>query len=251
MGLQVGERVHKVLARAGWGSRREIERWVNAGRIRINGNIAHLGARVEPGDRVQCDDGRAMRVALSTQEIRVLALNKATGTVCTRRDPEERPTVFQRLPTLREGRWIIVGRLDFNTSGLLLFTNHGELAYRLMHPSYRVDREYAARIFGAVDHSMLVRLRKGINIDGRDHRFDDIVGGKGMGANRWFYCVLQSGRQQEVRRLWESQGVKVGRLNRVRFGNVMLPTDLRSGRYVELGGALLSDLCALVGVPRV
>lgn len=248
MNSQVGERVHKVLAREGWGSRREIERWVSAGRIRVNGEVAQVGARVKVGDQVHCDDGRAMCVGAPTQGIKVLAFNKPSGTVCARRDPEGRVTVFECLPPLYEGRWIIVGRLDINTSGLLLFTNHGELAHRLMHPSYRIDREYAARIFGAVDKNMLLRLQKGVNIVGQDHRFDDIVGGEGTGANRWFYCVLQSGRQREVRRLWESQGVRVSRLNRVRFGNVMLPTDLRVGCSVELGGAILTDLCDLVGV---
>lgn len=243
-----GERVHKVLAQAGWGSRREIERWILAGRVRINGKCAIAGARVEPGDRVQLDDGRALRVKAQTQKIQVLAYNKPAGVVCTRRDPEKRPTVFEHLPRIKSGRWINIGRLDINTSGLLLFTNHGELAHRLMHPSSRIDREYTARIFGHVSKDMLARLRAGIDIDGERFHFDDIVSGEGSGANRWYYCVVQSGRQREVRRLWESQGVKVSRLARVRFGNVMLPTDLRAGRHVELGGALLDELCALVGV---
>jgi 23S rRNA pseudouridine2605 synthase len=243
-----GERVHKVLARAGWGSRREIERWVDAGRIRINGKCATTGARVAPGDRVQLDDGRALRVQADAQSIRVLAYSKAAGVVCTRRDPEKRPTVFEHLPRIAGGRWINVGRLDINTSGLLLFTNHGELAHRLMHPRYNIDREYAARIYGHVDKPMLDRLRTGVEIDGERFHFDDIVLGEGSGANRWYYCVVQSGRQREVRRLWESQGVKVSRLIRVRFGNVMLPTDLRPGKHVQLGGALLDELCALVGV---
>ena len=241
-----GERVHKVLAQAGWGSRREIERWIEAGRIRVNGKQAIIGARVAPGDKVQLDDGRVLRVAPKTEKIRVLAYNKPAGVICTRRDPEKRPTVFDKLPRIAGGRWINVGRLDVNTSGLLLFTNQGELAHRLMHPSYRIDREYNARIFGEVDRAMLGRLRTGVDIDGERFHFDDIVTGEGSGANRWYYCVVQSGRQREVRRLWESQGVKVSRLTRVRFGNVMLPTDLRPKRTVELGGRLLIELCALV-----
>ncbi|MEQ8235021.1 MAG: pseudouridine synthase [Gammaproteobacteria bacterium] len=141
---------------------------------------------------------------------------------------------------------INIGRLDINTSGLLLFTNNGELAHRLMHPRYRIDREYAVRVFGEVDQAMLARLRAGVEIEGEAAHFDDIVVGEGDGANHWYYCVVQRGRHREVRRLWESQGVKVSRLMRVRFANVMLPTDLRAGRSIELGGALLEDLCRLV-----
>lgn len=243
-----GERIHKVLARAGWGSRREIERWVEAGRIRVNGRRAETGARVAPGDRVQLDDGRLLRVSGGSQDLHVLAYNKPAGVVCTRRDEQNRPNIFEDLPRIERGRWINIGRLDINTSGLLLFTNHGELAHRLMHPRHRVDREYAARIFGEVEDEMLQRLRDGVDIDGERFHFDDIVEGEGDGANRWYYCVVQSGRQREVRRLWESQGVKVSRLIRVRFGNVMLPADLRGGQTVELGGTLRDELCALVGL---
>lgn len=243
-----GERLHKVLARAGWGSRREIERWIEAGRVRVNGQRVEIGARVETGDRVQLDDGRVLRVSGGSQALHVLAYNKPAGVVCTRHDEQQRPTIFEDLPRIERGRWINIGRLDINTSGLLLFTNHGELAHRLMHPRYRVDREYAARIFGEVDDEMLQRLRDGVEVEGERFHFDDIVEGEGDGANRWYYCVVQSGRQREVRRLWESQGVKVSRLIRVRFGNVMLPADLRGGQSVELGGALRDALCHLVGL---
>ncbi|MBK6657568.1 MAG: rRNA pseudouridine synthase [Proteobacteria bacterium] len=174
-----GERIHKVLARAGWGSRREIERWIEAGRIRVNGRRAETGARVAPGDRVQLDDGRVLRVSGASQELHVLAYNKPAGVVCTRRDEQNRPNIFEDLPRLERGRWINIGRLDINTSGLLLFTNHGELAHRLMHPRYRVDREYAARIFGEVEDEMLGRLRDGVDIDGERFHFDDIVEGEG------------------------------------------------------------------------
>ena len=245
------ERLHKVLARAGWGSRREIERWIEDGRVRVNGRRAEIGQQVGPGDRVQLDDGRNLRISGGLESLRVLAYNKPAGEVCTRRDEEGRPNIFENLPRIERGRWINIGRLDINTSGLLLFTNHGELAHRLMHPRYRVDREYAARVFGPVDDDMLQRMRDGVDIDGERFHFDDIVEGEGEGANHWYYCVVQSGRQREVRRLWESQGVKVSRLMRVRFGNVMLPTDLRAGHSVELGGILRDELCALVGLdPR-
>ena len=243
-----GERLHKVLARAGWGSRREIERWIEAGRVRVNGRRAATGARVDRGDRVQLDDGRTLRVSGSAQPLRILAYNKPAGVICTRRDEQNRPTIFEDLPRIERGRWLNIGRLDVNTSGLLLLTNRGELAHRLMHPRYRVDREYAARVYGEVDDDMLGRMRDGVDIEGERYHFDDIVIGEGDGANRWYYCVVQSGRQREVRRLWEAQGVRVSRLLRVRFGNVMLPTDLRAGHTVELGGALRDEVCALVGL---
>ncbi len=241
-----GERLHKVLARAGWGSRREIERWIEAGRIRVNGSPVTTGAQVVTGDRVQLDDGRTLHVAPPPSAVRVLLYNKPAGVVCTRHDPDNRPHIFEHLPRLEQGRWINIGRLDINTSGLLLFTSHGELAHRLMHPRYRVDREYAARVYGEIDPGTLSRLRTGVEIDGEEYHFDDIVVGDGEGANHWYYCVVQSGRNREVRRLWESQGVQVSRLIRVRFANIMLPSDLRAGKTVELGGALLTELCRLV-----
>lgn len=243
-----GERLHKVLARAGWGSRREIERWIEAGRIRVNGRAVATGAHVVTGDRVQLDDGRTLHVSPPSPAIRVLLYNKPAGVVCTRHDPEGRPHIFEHLPRLEHGRWVNIGRLDINTSGLLLFTSHGELAHRLMHPRYRIDREYAARVYGEIDNATLARLREGVDIDGEHHRFDDIVVGEGEGANHWYYCVVQSGRNREVRRLWESQGVQVSRLIRVRFANIMLPSDLRAGKTAELGGALLTELCRLVGL---
>ncbi|MGE0483314.1 MAG: pseudouridine synthase [Gammaproteobacteria bacterium] len=243
-----GERIQKVLARAGVGSRREIERLIAAGRVCVNGLPASAGQPVRAGDRVQIDGGATIRIETPVEPLRVIAYNKPAGVVCTRHDPEGRPDVFADLPRMKRGRWINIGRLDINTSGLLLFTNHGELAHRLMHPRYHVDREYAVRIYGEVDRAMLERLRSGVEVEGERSRFDDISVGEGEGANQWYYCVVQRGRHREVRRLWESQGVQVSRLIRVRFGNVMLPTDLRAGRTVELGGMLLADLCALVGV---
>lgn len=250
-----GERLHKALARAGWGSRREIERLIAAGRVRLNGQVAAVGSSVQPGDRVQLDKGRDFRVEPATPSRRVLAYHKPVGEVCSRDDERGRKNVFARLPRLNQGRWINIGRLDINTSGLLLFTDDGELAHRLMHPRNRVDREYAARVFGTVDDDMLTTLRNGVDVDGELLKFDDIEAGKAPrhgdadNANRWFYCVLQSGKNREVRRLWESQGLQVSRLMRVRFGNIMLPLDLRPGRHVEIGGELLSELCRLVGLP--
>ena len=242
------ERLHKVLARLGWGSRRELERLIAERRIRVNGSIAEIGAQVRDGDRVQLDKKRPVRISLAHERPRVLAYHKPVGEVCSRDDPEGRPDVFRKLPPIKGGRWINIGRLDINTSGLLLFTNHGELAHRLMHPRFQIDREYAARIFGEVPPAMLERLRDGVEIEGEIYRFNDIVMRDGEAANRWYYCLVQSGRNREVRKLWESQGVQVNRLMRVRYGNIMLPTDLRPQRQVELGQPLVSELCRLVGL---
>ncbi len=244
------ERIHKALARAGHGSRRALERKIAEGRVRVNGHVAQQGCKVVPGDRIQIDGGRTFQIKPAVSGVRVLAYNKPAGVVCTRKDPEKRPNVFQHLPRLTNGRWINIGRLDINTSGLLLFTTHGELAHRLMHPSYRVDREYAARVYGRVTEDALQRLRDGVTIDGEEHRFDDLVAGRGEGSNQWYYCLLQRGQNREVRRLWEAVGAQVSRLSRVRFANVMLPTDLRAGRFVELGGTLLEELCNLVGLEQ-
>ena len=178
-----------------------------------------------------------------------MAYNKPVGEVVTRSDEKGRNTVFKKLPAIRGGRWLSIGRLDINTSGLLLFTNNGELVNRLTHPRYKIDREYATRVFGKVDKKTLDNLRSGLEIDGNHCSFSDIVEGRGEGTNRWFTCLVQSGRSREVRRLWESQGLKVSRLIRVRFGNVMLPTDLMPGRHVELGGDLLNQLCLLARLP--
>jgi 23S rRNA pseudouridine2605 synthase len=207
-----------------------------------------LGDTLKPGDRVQLDDGRAVKVEEEKSALQVLLYNKPLGTVCTRSDEEGRSTIFDKLPRVRSGRWINVGRLDINTTGLLLLTNNGELVHRLTHPSYTIDREYAVRVYGNVDSTMLKSLRAGVEIDSEILAFNDIVPGEGNGANKWFYCLVQSGRNRAVRRLWESQDVSVSRLMRVRFGNIMLPTDLRVGQHLELGKPLVSELCNLVGL---
>jgi 23S rRNA pseudouridine2605 synthase len=246
LGAPSGERLQKALATAGYGSRRAIERLIKQGKVLVNGKVADVGHHVTAEDWVQLDGARAIRIGSSPAvSTRVLAYNKRVGEVVTRSDEKGRLTVFKKLPVIKGGRWISVGRLDINTSGLLLLTNNGELANRLTHPRYKIDREYAARIFGHIDKEMLKNLRAGVHIDGNRSAFSDIVEGRGEGTNRWYTCLVQSGHNREVRRLWESQGLKVSRLIRVRFGNVMLPTDLGPGRYVELGGDLLDQLCLL------
>lgn len=244
-----GERVQKVLAQMGIGSRREMERAIEQGKISINGEVAKLGDRVVPTDRVELDGRRIMLSKSESKRIRVLLYNKPEGEICTRSDPEGRRTVFENLPKLKGERWIAVGRLDFNTSGLLLFTTDGELANALMHPSSVIDREYLARIQGEVDEDMKKRLIEGVELDDGIAKFTDVVDGEGKGTNRWFYCVVMEGRNREVRRLWESQGVKVNRLKRVRFGNVFIPSHVRVGQWIELNDKEIRELCLTANIP--
>ena len=246
-----GEKLQKVLARIGLGSRREIESWIEAGRISVNGQIASLGARVDSLDQILVD-GRPVKRDIANEEARrVMLYNKPEGEVCTRDDPEGRPTVFDRLPRLKHGRWINIGRLDINTSGLLLFTTDGELANRLMHPSYQMDREYAVRVMGEVDEEMIERLKTGVMLDDGPARFTDIVTSGGEGINRWYHVCLMEGRNREVRRLWESQGVRVNRLKRVRFGPVFLGPELPVGRWREMKQNEIDALSQEVGLTPI
>ncbi len=246
-----GEKLQKVLARMGLASRREVEGWIQAGRITVNGEVANLGCRVDSLDQIMVD-GRPLRRDLTNEVVRrVLIYNKPEGEVCTRDDPEGRPTVFEQLPRLKQGRWINVGRLDINTTGLLLFTTDGELANRLMHPSYQMDREYAVRVMGEVDEEMVERLKTGVMLEDGPARFTDVVSSGGEGINRWFHVCLLEGRNREVRRLWESQGVRVNRLKRVRFGPVFLGAELPVGRWREMKQNEIDTLSQEVGLEPV
>jgi 23S rRNA pseudouridine2605 synthase len=230
------EKLQKVLARAGHGSRREIEGMISAGRVSVDGKVATLGDRVEltPGLRIRID-GHLISLNASTGQIcRVLAYYKPEGELCTRSDPEGRPTVFDRLPKLRGARWIAVGRLDVNTCGLLLFTTDGELANRLMHPSREVEREYAVRVFGEVDEAKLRSLTRGVQLEDGPAAFKTLRYSGGEGMNQWFNVTLTEGRNREVRRLWEAVGVQVSRLIRVRYGDIALPKGLPRGGWTEL-----------------
>jgi 23S rRNA pseudouridine2605 synthase len=245
-----GERIQKVLARGGVGSRREIERWIDEGRLKLNGNAVKLGDRLKAGDHLQLNERVVHWERFAEQPTRVLLYHKATGEVVTRRDPEGRPVVFTQLPKLATARWIAVGRLDINTSGLLLVTNNGELANRLMHPSTQVEREYAVRILGDVPDATLERLKQGVELEDGKARFDDIKFYGGEGANKWYRVIVSEGRNRLVRRLWESQEVVVSRLMRVRYGPVILPERLKANSFYELTGKELDLLFEFAGLER-
>ena len=225
------EKLQKILAQAGLGSRRAMEQWVQAGRVSVDGKKAKLGDRAIATARIMVD-GKPIRI--QPTKTQMLLYNKPEGQVCTRADPQGRPTVFDHLPKLAQGKWLSIGRLDINTTGLLLFTNDGALAHRWMHPSANLEREYLVRVLGQVDKAMLKRLTAGVRLDDGMAKFTHMqrVGKKGSGANVWYRVTITEGRNREVRRLWESQqDIKVSRLKRIRFGDIVLPRDLRQGKW--------------------
>ena len=228
------ERIQKVLANAGHGSRRKIEQLIREGRVSVNGKTAELGQQIGLRDRLSID-GKAVRLHLQKEKkCKVLAYYKPAGEVCSRKDEKGRANVFDKLPRLRNGRWINIGRLDLNTTGLLLFTNDGELANKLMHPSSQVEREYAVRVLGRATPEQLQALRDGVELEDGSARFTDIVDSGGEGANHWYHVVIMEGRNREVRRLWESQGLQVSRLIRTRFGPYILPRRKKPGQHWRL-----------------
>ena len=243
-----GEKLQKVLAHAGAGSRREMERWIDQGRVTIDGRPARLGERVRPGQRVHLD-GRPLPARALAPRARVLLYHKPEGEITTRHDPENRRTVFERLPPLRHGRWIAVGRLDINSSGLLIFTTDGALAHRLTHPSAQIEREYAVRVLGEVPAEALARLTDEVMLEDGPARFERVSEAGGTGANRWYHVVIREGRNREVRRIWEAAGARVSRLMRVRYGPVSLPRRLRAGQSAELEGEERAALYRAVGLP--
>ena len=242
-----GQKLQKVLANLGLGSRRKMEQWIEEGRVTVDGSVATLGDRVYAGQALRLD-GKPLEVD-AAEQVRVLLYHKPVREVCSRDDPEGRKTVFERLPKLKSGRWISVGRLDFNTSGVLLFTTDGALANALMHPSSAIEREYLVRVMGRVDEPMLERLKDGVELDDGPARFSDIQEGGGDGINRFFYVVLMEGRNREVRRLWESQGTTVSRLKRVRYGEVFLPSKLKKGQWLELPQRDVDVIYQMAGLP--
>ena len=230
----MSEKLQKVLARVGLGSRRYMEEVIAAGRVSINGTVAQVGERIEPGDELRID-GRKVQFQIEDEiRRRVLIYYKPEGEICSRNDPESRPTVFEQLPAITGDRWVMVGRLDINSSGLLLFTNDGELANRLMHPSNEIEREYAVRVMGEVTPLIKNTMLKGVVLDDGPAKFENFSEIGGEGINRWYQVVVKEGRNREVRRIFESQGLKVSRLLRTRYGTVILPRELRTGRWIEL-----------------
>lgn len=241
------DKLQKVLADRGLGSRREMERWISAGRIVVNGSPACIGQRVAASDRIAVD-GRPLDRPKS-QPIRLLVANKRAGVLVSRKDPQGRASVFDALPPLRSGRWIAVGRLDLQTTGLILFTNDGAFAHRLAHPSTGIDREYAVRVNGRLTEDALRKLKDGILVDGHRQCFSDVRYYDGQGGNHWYHVVLMEGRNREVRQLFASVGTVVTRLKRVRYGPVVLPPWLPRGTCQEMGVRDLSRLCRILGLP--
>jgi len=227
------ERIQKILANEGIVSRRQAEDLIREGRIKINGQEAILGMSISRRDSIEID-GKAVEISEGTNPLRVLMYNKKVGEISSTKDPEGRPSVFLALPKISKGKWISVGRLDINTSGLMLFTNNGDLANKLMHPSSKIEREYVARIRGQVEPDHIRKLLEGVNLEDGKASFSDLQPGRKGKSNQWFAMVIMEGRTREVRRMWESQGFSVSRLKRVRIGGLFLPANLRQGNYKEL-----------------
>ena len=239
------QKLQKVIAASGRGSRRQIENWIADGRVRVNGQVAHLGQRVSAKDEIIVD-GSVVETATASAP-QVLMLNKAAGLVCSRRDPEGRGTIFDQLPRLQDSRWVTVGRLDINTTGLLLVTNDGSLAHRMMHPSTGLDREYAVRVNKKLDDDEIAKLKAGVEIEGETMRFSDVRYYNGSESNFWYHVALMDGRNREVRRLFDSAGCKVSRLKRVRYGPVILPSWLTVGHWSFMQTHDLKALYKLLG----
>ncbi len=239
------ERLQKVLAREGLGSRRDLERSIFEGQALINGKVASLGDKVSPGDKIVFQ-GREIFYQPSHSTPQIMVYHKPAGEICTQKDPEGRPSVFDRLPACSEGRWVMVGRLDFNSSGLLMFTNSGELANQLMHPRYQIEREYAVRIFGELSEDDIDRLLKGVRLEDGMARFLRITFAGGEGKNHWYHVVLTEGRNREIRRMFEEVGFTVSRLIRIRFGTVALPPTLVQGKRALLPDNQVLKLMSLL-----
>jgi 23S rRNA pseudouridine2605 synthase len=241
-------KLHKVLAQAGLGSRLEMEQLIMEGRISVNNEPAHIGQRIQFGDQIKVN-GKPIRVRIAPPPARVIAYHKPVGEVVTNDDPQNRPTVFRKLPRLQQGKWQSVGRLDLNTEGLLLFTNSGELANKLMHPRFGLEREYAVRVLGALSNDEKQRLLEGVNLDDGRAQFGSIEEGGGEGSNVWYRVTINEGRNREVRRLFEAVGHAVSRLIRIRYGAMVLPRGLKRGAWLELDERDINALGSAVGAP--
>ena len=235
-------RIHKILADHGIGSRRGIESLIKQRKVKVNGELATLGQLVSEHDIFEVE-GRTVRLSKKDPSMkRILMYNKKVGEISSRNDPDHKKTIFDSLPKLKSGRWVSVGRLDINTSGLILFTNDGSLANQLMHPSSNIEREYIARVHGQVTDQILNNLMKGVKLEDGFAKFTDVQGGRKGNTNQWFAMVIMEGRTREVRRLWESQGLEISRLKRVRYGSLFLPASLKQGAFKELSKSEISAL---------
>lgn len=245
--MAVEQRIQKIIARSGLTSRRGAEALIRQGRVKLNERLAVLGDKASSDDRVYVDDQEILPVEVA---LKVLMLNKPEGYISTRKDPQGRKSVFELLPRMPAGRWISVGRLDINTSGLLLFTCDGEIANQLMHPSSNIEREYVCRVFGEVNQHKINRLKKGINLDSNDFAasFKSVIRVSSSGKNHWYKVILMQGRYREVRRLWEAVGCRVSRLKRIRYGPVELPASLNKGEYRYLNAQQLEMLGKFIKV---
>jgi 23S rRNA pseudouridine2605 synthase len=241
------ERLQKILSQAGLGSRREMERWIESGWVQVNGTPAKLGDSATGNDKITVKGKLITNPLKVKQNTRILLYHKPVGEISSRHDPKFEKTVFDNLPHLKIGRWVQVGRLDLNTSGLLIFTNNGELANQLMHPRYELEREYAVRVHGEVSPEILTNLQKGVELDDGPAKFTHLEFRGGDGANTWYHVVLKEGRNREVRRLWESQGLEVSRLIRIRYGNIFMPRFLARGQTFELSPEEVSKFLASLG----
>jgi 23S rRNA pseudouridine2605 synthase len=242
-------KLHKVLAEAGLGSRRDMEELIIAGRVSVNGEPAHIGQRILPTDQVRIN-GKLIQRKVSKRPPRVLVYHKPAGEIVSNNDPEGRPSVFDRLPTMKAGKWLAVGRLDFNTEGLLLFTTSGDLANRLMHPRYGIDREYAVRTLGELEEGMRQKLLNGVELEDGLAQFSKIADGGGEGVNKWYRVIIGEGRNREVRRMFEAIGLTVSRLIRTRYGAMTLPPRLKCGRWEELEENAVRDLLSISGLDK-
>jgi 23S rRNA pseudouridine2605 synthase len=238
---KVTEKLQKILSARGLGSRRELETWISAGRVKVNGVTAKLGDRATDNDKISVDN-QLILASPKSAEIEVLLYYKPEGKICSKKDPEGRASVFDHLPKPKSGRWIMVGRLDLNTSGLLLFTNNGELANQLMHPRHEIEREYAVRIMGKLTEAQMGELQKGVHLEDGMARFTKITYQGGENANHWYHVVLKEGRNREIRRIFESINIMVSRLIRIRFGSLALPQNLSRGKFILLDKATIKKL---------
>ncbi len=242
------EKLQKIMASAGIASRRESERWIQDGRVSVNGKIAQVGDRATIKDRIRVD-GKPIRVTdPETFQRKMIVYHKPEGEISSKKDPEGRPTIFDTLPKIRNSRWLSVGRLDFNTSGLIFFTNDGDLANKLMHPSLEIVRKYAVRVRGQVTDDILRQLQTHVDLDDGEAHFETIEDAGGEGSNHWYHVTLKEGRNREVRRLWEAFEIQVSRLHRIQYGPFELPRALKRGRWRELTPDELADFEKLVGL---